>query len=161
MQSLQWVVLELTGNVGTLDLLLEEARPVVVFEIVALFYLLEGPLSSLAWIFLQKSRNELLDSIIFQKFRKSQLSLLDAGIHRIGVVLSAIPKRQLEAYELIQNAPQRPQVNFEGVAIALEDLGRHVVRRPDDGEGLEEGLGVELLGCAQIDEVDLAPGVDD
>lgn len=55
---------------------------------------------------------------------------------------------------LQQRDAQGPDIRRDGVGLALDALGRHVVRRPDEGIGV--ALGAEFPAHAEIAQFDLS-----
>lgn len=79
--------------------------------------------------------NKLFGSLILQSRWEIELALENFLIDMIGII-GISPKRQLAIDELVEHDTHCPQVHHLVILLALDHLGRHVMRRSNDSGGL-------------------------
>jgi len=109
---------------------------------------------SLLGVVVQKLFDQFLGLFVVDELRKFELALHDLFVDIVGA-LCGVSEGQHPAQKLIETHPQRPEIHQIVIALAEDDIGRHVVGRSDDGEGLAHLVvfSADDLGGREVDQL--------
>jgi hypothetical protein len=116
---------------------------------------------SLFRVVTQELLNEFFGLFVIDKLGELKLTLHNFLINVIRS-LSRIAKGQDPTQKLIQADTERPKINQVIVPLTQNDIGRHVMRGANDGEGLADLVvfGSNEFCCGHVDEFHVPFGVD-